>query len=130
MLLACPEHPLCERQCIFPRDLADQQLILSETGCSYRNRLLKILSDEGVTPKGTMESDNVHVMVRLASSGVGVAFLPLVAALEEIASEKLVRLEWAGPAFEMKTHVVYHKDKWLSAEMKTFIALAEDLLPL
>jgi DNA-binding transcriptional LysR family regulator len=127
-LLAAPAHPLARFECIMPKDLEDTLLILAETGCSYRNLFLQMLDRAGVSPRSMMESSSVQVMKQLAVSGLGITLLPRVAVISELAEGKLVELAWAGPAFEMITQVVHHKDKWISPAMRAFIELAGDLL--
>jgi DNA-binding transcriptional LysR family regulator len=128
VLLAPSGHPLSNAARVLPGDLAGQTMILTEAGCSYRSRFMQVMGEAGASLKSTMESGNVEVMKQLAASGLGIALLPRVAALGELASGRLVELRWAGASLDLFTQVVYHKDKWLTPAMRAFLRMAEETL--
>ena len=127
-LLASPGNPLAQQSTVSAADISECLLILTEEDCSYRMRLIKMLEEEGVTPRSILGSGNVQVMKQLAIGGIGITQLPRVAAIDELADGRLVELPWAGPPFDLMTQIVYHKDKWISPVIRAFIGLATDFL--
>ena len=127
VLLSLPEHPLAQKGSVFPEDLAGEPLILTEAGCSYRTILENILTQYGIKPSSVIETGNVQLIKQLAISGLGITLLPLVAVEEECIQQRLVKLNWKGPTFEILTQVIYHKNKWISASLKAFIELMHEL---
>lgn len=127
VLLSLPEHPLAEKESVFPEDLAGEPLILTEIGCSYRALFENILAQYGIKPHSIIETGNVQSIKQLAMSGLGITLLPLVAVEEECLQQRLIKLNWKGPSFDMLTQVIYHKDKWISAPLKAFIELMHEL---
>jgi DNA-binding transcriptional LysR family regulator len=127
VLLSSKEHPLAQKESVFPEDLGGESLILTEKGCSYRTLLENILTQYGIKPSSVIETGNVQLIKQLAMSGLGITLLPFVAVEEECIQQRLVKLNWQGPDFEMQAQVIYHKNKWISAPLKAFIELMHEL---
>lgn len=127
VILSSPEHKLTQKESVYPEDLADETLILTETGCSYRALFENILTQYTVKPRSIIETGNVQAIKQLAMSGLGITLLPLVAVEEECFQQRLVKLNWKGPAFDTFTQVMYHKNKWISTPLKAFIELIHEM---
>jgi len=127
VLLSLPKHPLAQKESVYPEDLAGEPLILTEIGCSYRALFENILAQYGIKPNAVIETENVQSIRQFAMSGLGITLLPLVAVEEECLNKRLVKLKWKGPAFEMLTQVIYHKNKWISSPLKAFIELLHEM---
>ncbi len=128
LLLASPEHPLLKRDKILPHDIANEALILTDTGCSYRAAFENILRDAGITPNVALETGSVQAIKQFTMSGLGISLLPKVAVTDELSSGRLVALNWAGPDFNIISQVIYHKDKWISPALREFLNLAKKYL--
>ncbi len=128
LLLAYPGHPLLKKDEILPQDIANESLILTDTGCSYRAAFENILRDAGITPNVALETGSVQAIKQFTMSGLGICLLPQVAVSQEIESKKLIPLNWAGPDFGIISQVLYHKDKWISPALKEFISLSKKFL--
>jgi DNA-binding transcriptional LysR family regulator len=127
VLLSSPEHPLAKKESVFPEDLKEEPLILTEAGCSYRSLFENTLNQYGIKPHSVIETGNVQLIKQLAISGLGITLLPLVAVEEECSQERLIKLNWKGPTFELLTQVLYHKNKWISSPLKAFIDLIHEM---
>lgn len=128
LLLAYPGHHLLEKEKILPEDLEGESLILTEVGCSYRAAFERILKDEGISPRITLESGSVHAIKQFTMSGLGISLLPRAAVEEEVESGKLIPLKWQGAEFEIVSQVLYHKNKWISPALDAFINLCKEML--
>ncbi|BBB90558.1 MAG TPA: LysR family transcriptional regulator [Methylomusa anaerophila] len=124
LILASPQHPLVQKKRITFQDLNGQSLILTESGCRYRARFEKAMSNAKVQPCTTLEISSVEVQKRFTMDNQGLAVLSKTAVDNELAQGLLTALPWAGPSFDVKVQLVYHKDKWLSPALKAFIDLA------
>lgn len=82
-----------------------------------------------VKPRSVIETGNVQAISQLVLSGMGITFLPQTAVEEELQQKRLVRLNWAGPEFLIFTQVLCHKAKWMSAALKAFINLMDEMEP-
>ena len=128
LLLAYPGHDLINKREIFPTDIKDESLILTETGCSYRAAFERILKDNGIKPNNTLETGSVQAIKQFTMSGLGITFLPEIAVKDEVKAGKLIPLNWAGPDLNIISQVIYHKDKWISPALKEFISLSHRFL--
>lgn len=126
-LLSSPEHPLVQKESVYPEDLSGESLILTEAGCSYRMLFENMLAQFSVRPRSIIETGNVQTIKQLAMSGMGITLLPQVAVEEECLRQRLVKLNWKGPEFEIFMQVLYHKTKWISAALKAFIELIHEM---
>lgn len=127
VLLASPEHTLVQYENVFPEDLSEEPLILTETGCSYRALFESTLIQYNVKPHTVIETGNVQSIKQLTMSGLGITLLPEVAVKEECTQKRLVKLNWNGPPLELITQVIYHKNKWISSPLKAFIELLHEM---
>lgn len=124
MILAYPGHPLIQKESVLPEDLAEEALILTELGCSYRATFERILSEAYVIPHIAFECGSIHTIKQFTQNRLGICLLPAIAVQEEVQKGQLVPLKWAGPDFGIVSQVLYHKDKWLSPALMAFIELA------
>jgi DNA-binding transcriptional LysR family regulator len=128
LLLAYPGHPLINKKEVFPKDIENEPLILTETGCSYRASFENILNEYNVKENLVLETGSVQAIKQFTMSGLGITLLPKVSVEEEVDSGKLVPLNWAGPSFGVISQVIYHKDKWISSALKEFLSLSKKLM--
>ncbi|MBD7912122.1 MULTISPECIES: LysR family transcriptional regulator [Clostridium] len=128
LLLAYPGHPLIEKKEIFPKDIENEPLILTETGCSYRASFENILNEYNVKQNLVLETGSVQAIKQFTMSGLGITLLPEVAVVDEVKSGKLIPLNWCGPNFGVISQVIYHKDKWISPALKEFLKLSKKLM--
>ncbi len=125
MIIASPAHPLAQKgRSITPQDLDGQSLVLTESGCVYRERFEKTLAGAKVRSCYTLEVTSVEVIKRFTINNIGLTVLSRVAVEHELAANQLVALPWNGPSFDVKAQLAYHKRKWVSPAMRAFIDLA------
>lgn len=120
-------YAFADREKVYPEDLSGEPLILTETSCGYRVLFDAIMSRYNIKPRSVIETGNVQAIKQLVLSGMGIAFLPQTAVEDEFQQKRLMRLNWMGPEFLIYTQVLYHKTKWMSAALKAFIKLIEEL---
>lgn len=56
-----------------------------------------------------------------------VRLLPRIAVQEELIAGSLIELKWIGAAFDAKTQLIYHRDKWLSPAVRSFLSLCDEI---
>jgi DNA-binding transcriptional LysR family regulator len=122
-LLAEPGHPFAKRRTIKPSDLAGQQLLLTEAGCGYRAKLDKILATQNIRPGHITEFSSVEAIKQCVCAGMGLALLPAIVVARELRQNQFKALHWNGPSLDIGTHVLWHKDKWVSPAMTAFLEL-------
>jgi DNA-binding transcriptional LysR family regulator len=121
LFVAGPSHPLASRTKVVPEDLSGQKMLLTEAGCAYRKKLDDFLSLRGIRPKNTTEFGSMEAIKGCVGLGMGIALLPQIAVAADLREGRLVALRWAGPPIDIATHVIWHRDKWISPAMGAFV---------
>lgn len=127
-LLADVEHPLASRATVAPVDLAGQALLLTEGGCGYRLKLDRVLAMQNIRPGNVTEFSSVEAIKQCVAAGMGLGLLPAIVVARELRQGLFKALHWAGPSLDIATHIVWHKDKWISPAMRAFAELCRDKL--
>ena len=128
VLFADRAHPLAAAKKVLPQDLSGQTLLLTESGCAYRKKLDQLLSLMNIRPGNVTEFSSVEAIKQCVSLGMGVGLLPEIVVAPELAGKQLVSFRWAGPSLDIATHVVWHKDKWISPAQQAFVTLLQEML--
>ena len=128
MFVADRAHPLASAKKVLPQDLSGQTLLLTEGGCAYRKKLDQLLSLMNIRPGNVTEFSSVEAIKQCVSLGMGVALLPEIVVAKELARKQLASFCWAGPNLDIATHVVWHKDKWISPAQQAFVSLLKEML--
>jgi DNA-binding transcriptional LysR family regulator len=120
-LFAPPDHPLAKAKKVCPQDLVDQTLLLTEAGCGYRKKLDTQLALANIRPQHITEFSSVEAIKQCVHAGMGLGLLPEIVIDCELKSKQFAVLNWQGPKLSIATHIVWHKDKWMSPGMKAFL---------
>lgn len=127
-VLVAPDHALVGREAIVPSDLAGMDVLLTEAGCCYRSSFERVLSRAGVYPATILEFGSIEAVKQCVMTGLGLTVLSAVSATAELSQGRLLKLPWSGPDLTVVTHMVWHKDKWLSPALSAFLSLAREML--
>lgn len=106
--------------------LLSQPFILTEKDASYRLMLDQYLASIKKEVKPFLESSSTDFIIDMLHSNLGVSFLPYFTVRQDIKKGRLSTLK--VEAFQMRSwrQVVYHKDKWVSREMRAFLELVRE----
>ncbi|MCC8027251.1 MAG: LysR family transcriptional regulator [Clostridium sp.] len=129
VFVASREHPFAERGILNLNEVIAQPFILTEKNASYRFILDQFLASRNLEIKPFLEIGNTEFIIKLLRSNLGLSFLPEFTVHRDITSGLLCTLPVKD--FYMRTwrQIVYHKDKWLTREMSSFIELAASIKP-
>ena len=127
-LVTHPEHALVKKRAVEPADLAGEMFLLTEAGCAYRKKLDELLAAHKVRPGNITEFSSVEALKQCAMAGMGIGLLPEIVVAAELQRKQLRSLAWVGPDLDIATHIVWHKDKWLSPGMVAFLELLQEKL--
>jgi DNA-binding transcriptional LysR family regulator len=128
VLIAPPSHRLARASAVHPDDLEGEPVLLTEAGCAYRGLFERALARAGIYPSSTLEFGSVEAIKQCVIAGMGLSVLPAVVAAAEIAQERLVALNWTEPGFGVLTQMAWHRDKWQSPALSSFLTLSRELL--
>lgn len=128
VVIAPPDHPLAALPCVRPADLGEEDILLTELGCSYRNLFLRALAAEGIHPATTLEFNSIEAIKQCVMAGMGLAVLPTVSVAAERAAGRLVALPWAAGDLRVVAQMIRHRDKWVSPALAAVLQQARAVL--
>lgn len=124
-LIATLEHPLLSCTSIEPTQLKNENILFTETGCSYRTLFEKYLHQSGVVPDPGLEFWSIEAIKQCVINGLGISFLPYITVQKELQEGALAQLDWDDDGQRVATQLVYHKKKWQSHAMTAFIDMVK-----
>ena len=127
-LFATLDHPLTNAKKVFPKDLVDQTLLLTESGCGYRKKLDMQLAAANVRPQHITEFSSVEAIKQCVQAGMGIGLLPEIVIACELKKRQFMLMNWHGAKMSIVTHIVWHKDKWISPGMQAFLDVLKERL--
>lgn len=116
--VASSANPLCKKKNITINDLIECPFILTEKGMSYRKALEEYLSALSYEINPFLEIGNTDLICHLIEQNMGISFLPDFATEEYIKSGKICTLDVEAFTADIWIQVLYHRDKWVTPEMK------------
>jgi DNA-binding transcriptional LysR family regulator len=93
-----PSHALAQVASARLRDIAGEQLIIVAKTVTYEHITRAIAKGGGTSPKAPVQVDSVEMARMLVERGVGVAFLPLGSAYDDLRRARLRRIRIADMA--------------------------------
>lgn len=103
--------------------LAKAAFLLTETGAAYRYELEQMLAEKEIEIVPVLEIGNTETIINLLKRGMGISFLPEFTVKEEIEKGVLFEIRTDLPGVKMYHQLLYHKNKWMTPQMKAFLDL-------
>lgn len=105
--------------------LIKMPFILTEMGAAYHYELERLLTEQELRIEPILEIGNTETIIKLLKRGMGVSFLPEFTVQKELQNGQLVRIYTDLPKVQMYSQLFYHKNKWLTPQMKCFVDLVK-----
>lgn len=96
-------------------------LALGGSEGGLRTETARALAEEGYAALQSIEA-----VKRCVAAGMGVSVLPYVAVEGELRSGELSALAWGG-AFDVRTRIAWHGERWQSPALRAFLEAAREL---
>ena len=126
LVLVCPpDHPFAGRKKVAVRELDGQPFLLRESGSGTREQLENILRDNNVHIKPKWVCHSSDAILNAAIGGQGLAVLSGLLVREAEAQGKLCVLSLEDAKLDRSFQLIYHKNKYLSSQIKAFLAEVE-----
>ena len=100
-----------------------QRFLLREHGSGTREVFDRAAGVAGFSADPVWETTSTMALINAAVEGLGIAVLPRRMVEKQLQSRQLVELHVEGMRFDRKFFVIHHRDKYLTAAAKDFIAL-------
>ncbi len=123
--IAPPGHALAQQSEVTPAQLVQHEFLLTERGMSYRDALDQRLAACGLQLRPYLELGSAALLCQMVEQGMGLSFLPEYIARDALAAGRVVKLNVPDCSITMHRQLLYHRDKWLTPQMKAFIRLVK-----
>ncbi|MBB3110068.1 DNA-binding transcriptional LysR family regulator [Paenibacillus phyllosphaerae] len=120
IIIAPPGHRISGMEEVTVEELAEESLILTEDGCTYRAMLLRELKRQQINYMLTYEFGNLEAIKQSVIYGLGIALLPRIVVQSELAQGKLAAAKFNDPACRFYTQLIVAKKKWRSHALQGF----------
>ncbi|WIO74674.1 LysR family transcriptional regulator [Porticoccaceae bacterium LTM1] len=124
--VAPPEHPILQQKKISAQQFLDSGLLLRESGSGSRLALELHCQQQRLRIQPSMELGSNDAVKHAAIAGLGVAVLPKLSILPELALGKLKIVEIDGFPLRRSWCVVYPQAKHLTSAMKAFLGYVQE----
>lgn len=125
--VAAPQNPLCRYDELTLEDILSQEIIQTEKHLSYGRELNDYVAAQGFVFASYLEIGNPNIIISLVMQNDGITFVPDYVVHKELEQGSLACLNYHIPEIEMWQQLIYHRNKWVTAEMRAFIALTNEL---
>ena len=103
------------------KDLVNEPFILTEKGQGYRRVFDRELSKKSLEISAVLEIGRTDIITSLLTKTDMISYLPDFVTRPLIASGELCYLDVTDMNIDIWKQLIYHKNKWVSKSMKTFI---------
>lgn len=108
------------------KELLDSQTILyTAKGCTYRRTFNTLLNHYQIKPSKTINIENIEMIKRLVTYGIGVSVLPIEAVKFELKAG-LIKAKTIPTKHHIFTQIAYHKEFQLTPEILAFLSIINE----
>lgn len=113
-------------QVISIEDFQRQRFLLREKGSGTREVFDRVITQAGIHVTPVWEAMSTTALVNAVINGLGIAVLPHRMILPALRQGLICTVKVDGLSFSRNFHIIHHKDKFLTASAKRFIALCKE----
>ena len=134
VVIMSTDHPLAGKETVSLQELAEEPIIMKETGSGTWKRVNELFDQNHCVPNVLMETSNNEFIKQLVQRGEGVSFLVKACVALEIQEKKLATVPLKDQKIYLDVSFGYLKDQPLSPPAKAFENVlkklrAEDMRP-
>lgn len=122
LIIICgPGHPLWGKEKIEIDDLAGKAFIIREPGSGTRDIFERVMSGVGANWKIAGVYNNTEAIKQAVRGNLGLAVVPKIAVEEEIERGLVMEIGVKDLNLKRKFDLLYHRDKFFTTAIQTFI---------
>jgi len=123
-LLVARKHPLARRSSVSLRELESEHFIAHNAPSPYRLKVIEAFAKHNITLNIAVELPSLEAIKRLVEANAGIALVPKLTAMSEIAAGRVAALSVSELRLERRLNFVYRKNAVLSYAAREFLDLA------
>lgn len=112
-------------QTVSKEEFQNQRFLLREKGSGTREVFDRVISQAGINIIPVWEAMSTTALVNATINGLGIAVLPHRMILPALRQGLISTVKVEGLSFNRSFYIIHHKDKFLTASAKRFIALCK-----
>jgi LysR family transcriptional regulator, transcriptional activator of the cysJI operon len=116
-----PEHPICRRKRLKPKDLQGNPIIVHEKESTPHQVLYEFIKKNNIAVSSSLELSSNRAIKQAVESGLGIALISRKVADEEIQTGRLKAIPVPDQSIKRKFYLVHHKEKFISDMLQGFI---------
>jgi len=125
VLILPPLHPLTTVPEVRMRDIVRYPLLLREPGSAGRTYLNHVFASHEITLEPRWESTSTQALVKAVAYNIGISILPKQLVLQDLKAGVITTQPVADEAFVRSSHLIWHRQKYLTRTAKEFIAMCQ-----
>ncbi|MEL7610746.1 MAG: LysR family transcriptional regulator [Bacillota bacterium] len=122
-LVCASAHRFAGLSAVKPQELEKEEFIVRERGSGTRKTFESVMTAHNLAWKESWTCNNADTIKAAVSAGLGVSVISKLAVAKEVRDGALVAVPVEGIRFERTFKIAYHKNKFLTAQMKDFFDL-------
>ena len=122
------DSPLTKLGKLSLEEVLEEPFLLTESNANYRYALDQYLASRGLKVDARLELANTDVLLNLVKEGYGLSFLPYFAVRKKVIQGEIAILPVPDYDITMSRQLIYHRDKWMTEEMKEFVRIAKTMI--
>jgi len=126
LLIVSPNHRLADKKNVSISELGNETFIAHNANSPYREKVIETFAKHKTKLDISVELPSLEAIKRLVEAGAGVALVPKLAAVAEVAAGQLCGLSVKEMKLERKLNIVYRKNSSLSYAAKEFLKIAKE----
>ena len=103
------------------KDIANEPFVLTEYGQGYRRVFDRELAKKSIEITPVLEIGRTDLITSVLVENSMISYLPDFVTKDLVASGELCYLDVCDMSIDIWKQLIYHKNKWMSKSMKTFI---------
>lgn len=123
VLVVSPTHHLNKTEKLTLEELAQETILLTEKGCSYRTQFENMLHQEGIYPRQVIEFVSIEAIKQCVIAALGISLLPRMVVEKELINGSLIELHIPLELNQIYTEIAWHKDKNIPSYLDDFIRI-------
>ena len=108
------------------KDIASEPFILTEYGQGYRRVFDKELAKKSIDITPVLEIGRTDIITHILAESNMISYLPDFVTREEIERGRLCYLDISDMELDIWKQLIYHKNKWMSKSLRTFIEYVKE----
>ena len=121
-----PRSEFAGRQGLKMQDIASAPFILTEYGQGYRRVFDKELAKKSIDITPVLEIGRTDIITHVLEGSDMISYLPDFVTAKQVKEGKLCYLDVCDMNLEIWKQLIYHKNKWMSKSLKTFIEYVKE----